>query len=972
MVPAPAASGTPEFRAGQTLPVGTITFLFTDIEGNTPLWERDPQAMEAAMHTHNHALRLAIEAHGGVVFKIVGDEFQVAFPTAPQALAGALAAQRALLSADWNELGPLWVRMGIHTGEAHLDEQGDEYAVGPTKNRGHRVMESAHGGQVLLSQESADLCERSLPPGVYFKDLGEHRVKNLQRLEHLYQVVAPDLQQDFPPTRTQIRPRHNLPRQLTNFIGREAEISQVKLLLEKHPLVTLTGSGGVGKSRLSIRVAQEILEGYADGIWLVELAPISDPNLLPKTVASTLGLREDAERPIQDTLVDFLRNKQMLIILDNCEHLIQACGHLVDSLLSACPQLKFLASSREALGVAGEMAYRVPSMPFPNPLRMPELEKFLQYEAVRLFVERANIVLPGFQLTDKNGVAVIQICKRLDGIPLAIELAAARMSMLTTEQLAQRLDNAFHLLTGGSRTALPRHKTLRATIDWSHNLLSEKERMVLRRLSIFAGSCTLEATEAVCAEEGIESNEVLDLLSSLVSKSILVAERKQGVETRYRLLETVRQYAREKSLEAGESASLRDRHLEYYLSLSEHAEPQLRSAGRLEWSQRLVLELDNLRTALDWAYQDPNRARAGLRMVTAIGFRFLTPNGYLKDALDWVMKGLEMVKSKPDQPLLRARAYNLLAEVYENQRNYMGVLEWTEKSLPILREMGPSAYPDLAWALWEYGNAMATIYNDTNRANGAFDESITISRQMGPAGAWYLGMSLFDRSIFVPYTDDLYYRLVQESRQAFTQSGDRWSIADPLDNLGEFAESKNDFSEALRCFEEASRLSEEVGDQTMLSYMHLHLGRVYRKVGNFDLAIKYHTGYVRLWATMGYQEAMKEGFVNLGLDWFSLGRSLGESVRKAYDQRAVKLIAAAEKQRSTPYTFLYDPGLFDQVLTTTRNEWGEAEFQRVWEEGQSMAFAEAVAFALEPLLIQSFQEEVSHLFSSSEERPAAA
>ena len=959
MFPIPPASGAPGLRAGQPLPTGTITFLFTDIEGSTPLWERDPAAMGVALEIHNAILRQAIEQNGGVVFKIVGDEFSAAFPTAPQALAAALQAQRDLLSASWNELGPLRVRMGLHTGEAHLDEHGDEYAVSHTKNRASRIMSAGHGGQVLLSQESADLCERTLPPGVHLKDLGEQRVKGMLRLEHLYQVVAPDLIQNFPSLRSQLGPRHNLPRQLTHFIGREAEISQVKLLLEKHPLVTLTGSGGVGKTRLSIQVAQETLEGYPDGIWMVELAPISDPNLLPKIVASTLGLREDTDCAIQDTLVDFLRNKQALIVLDNCEHLVLACVQLVDSLLSACPQLKLLASSREALGVAGEMPYRVPSMPFPDPHKMPELDKFLQYEAVRLFVERANTVLPGFQVTDKNARAVIQICQRLDGIPLAIELAAARMSMLTTEQLAQRLDSAFRLLTGGSRTALPRHQTLRATIDWSHNLLPQQERIVLRRLSVFAGGCTLEAAEAMCAAEGIVSDEILDLLSSLVSKSILIAARMQGIETRYRLLETVRQYTHEKSLDAGESASLRGRHLDYYRSLSEQAEPQLRSAGRLEWSQRLKIELDNLRSALDWAYQDPNRAQAGLRIVTAIGFRFLTPNGYLKETLDWVMKGLELADGLPDQPLLRARAYNLLSEVYENQRNYTGVLEWVEKSLPILREMGPPAYPDLAWALWDYGLAVATLYNDTHRAIEAFDESIRISRQMGPTGAWYLGMSLFNRVTYIPFTEELFYRMAQESRQAFTQSGDRWSVVNPLDSLGEYAEMRNDFPEALRCYEEAFRLSEEVGDQTMLSYMHIHLGRLCRKIGSFDLAIKYDTGYIRLWATMGNHEAMKEGFVNLGLDWFSLGRSLGEPVRKVHDQRAVKLIAAAEKQRSTSYTFLYDPGLFDQVLATTRHEWGEAEFQRVWEEGQAMPLAEAVTFALEPLLVQSFHEEVS-------------
>ncbi len=946
--PTPPAAGILEPRPGQPLPTGTVTFLFTDIEGSTPLWERAPEQMSAALLIHHAALRRAIEIHGGIVFKTVGDAFQAAFPTAPQALKAALQGQRELASAPWNELGPLPVRMGLHTGEAELDPGGDEYAVSHTKNRAARIMSAAHGGQVLLSAEAAELCAHSIPAGVRLQDLGEHRLKGLAQPEHLFQALAPGLQENFPPLATQPGPKHNLPRQLTPFIGRQAEIAQVKQLLETHPLVTLTGSGGVGKTRLSIQVAQELLAAYPDGAWLVELAPVSDPDLLPKTVASTLGLREDSQRPIQDILLDFLRPKQALLVLDNCEHLLLACAQLAGRLLAACPQLKLLASSREALGVAGELAHRVPSMPFPDPRRLPELEQLLQFEAVRLFVERANAVLPGFQVTGKNAAAVSQVCQRLDGIPLAIELAAARMGLLTTEQLAARLDNAFRLLTGGSRTALPRQQTLRATIDWSHNLLSEEERRVLRRLAVFAGGCTLEAAEAVCAGQGVDPDEILDRLSSLIGKSIVIAERKQGVETRYRLLETVRQYAREKLFDAGESAGLHDRHLEYILALSERAEPQLRSAGRLEWSERLKAELDNLRAALEWAYQDPSRAQAGLRMVTAIGFRFLTPNGYLRDALDWVLKGLELVEGQPDQPLLRARAYNLLAEVYENQRNYTGVLAWAEKSLPILREMGPTAYPDLAWALWDYCHAVRTIHNDINRAIEAIDESIRISRQMGPSGAWYLGMSLFVRSMYAFDTGELFFQIVQECEQAFTRSGDRWSVMMPLHQLGVYSEDpQGDLPQALRYLEESGRLAEEAGDQPSLSYIYLHLGRIQRKLGSIEKAFQYHTGYVRLWSTMGNQEAMKEGFVNLGLDWFCLGENQAEPGRKDYHERAVRLFAAAEKQRSLPYEFLNDPELFDQALDTIRGEWGEAEFQRVWEAGQAMTLDEAVTFALE-------------------------
>ena len=768
--------------------------------------------------------------------------------------------------------------------------------------------------------------------------------------------------------------KHNLPRQLTSFIGREHEVEEVLGLLGSHSMVTLTGSGGTGKTRLSLQVAGLLLHAYPDGVWQVELASLSDPEMVAQTTAAVLDLQRPTDISYLNLLLNFLRDKHLLLILDNCEHLLAACASLASILLLQCPKLTILATSREALGFAGEVSYRVPSLDAPNPAQLP-LESLRQIEAVCLFVERARAVQPGFQLAGESLSAAARLCHRLDGIPLAIELAAARLSMLTTEELDRRLNNAFRLLTGGSRTALPRHQTLRATIDWSYNLLSLNEQMVLRRLSIFAGGCTLEAAEAVCAGEAIISDEILDILSSLINKSILIAERKQGEETRYRLLETVRQYAHEKLQDAGESTALRDRHLNYILALSEQAEVQLRSAGRLQWNHRLKVEMDNLRTALEWAYHASSRAQLGLRIVTAIGFRFLTPNGYLNETLDWVTKGLALSEGQPAQLLLRMRAYNLIGEVYENQRNYTGVLEWIEKSLPTLRQLGPSAYPDLAWALWNYGHAMNAIHNDTNamwhygpvmnaidsntnRTIEVLDESIHISRQMGPTGAWYLGMSLYCRSMYVSLSDDLaFHQIVQESQQAFTQSGDRWSVANLLDQLGEFAEKRNDLSEALRCFEEACRLGEEVGDQTSLSYMYLHLGRVHRKVGNFYIAIKNHTGYVELWAKVGSQEAMKEGFVNLGLDWFSLGRSLAEPARKSHDIRAVKFIAAAEKQRSTPYTFLYDPDLFDQVLNTTRREWGEVEFQRVWEEGQAMELAEVVSFALDARYIQDIPDE---------------
>ena len=428
-----------------SLPVGTVTFLFTDIEGSTPLWERAPAAMEAALEVHNGVLQSAITAQGGVVFKFVGDEFSAAFPTAPQALAAAIEAQRGLLAAPWNELGALRVRMGIHTGEAHLDSIGDEYAVSHTKNRASRVMSAGHGGQILLSQESADLSERVLPEGVHLKDLGQHRLKGLSRLEHLYQVVAPGLREDFPPLRTLETHPHNLPVQLTSFIGREGEMAKIGKLFQKSRFVTLTGPGGTGKTRLALQVAGELLERFPDGVWLVEFAPLADPELVTQTAARALGMQLSASPQTLSFLIDYLKPKHCLLIFDNCEHLIAACIELVDALLHACPDLSVLLSSREGLGIEGEAPFLVPPLSMPDMRKLPPLEALAQYEAIRLFVERGSTASSSFALTAGNASAVAQVCQRLDGIPLAIELAAARLKVLSAEEIAQRLDDRFRL-----------------------------------------------------------------------------------------------------------------------------------------------------------------------------------------------------------------------------------------------------------------------------------------------------------------------------------------------------------------------------------------------------------------------------------------------------------------------------------------------------------------------------------------------
>jgi class 3 adenylate cyclase len=463
------------------LPTGTVTFLFTDIEGSTALLQRlGDRRYAEILDEHRRLLRDAFEEGNGREIDTQGDAFLVAFSRARDAVATAVVAQRALMKHPWPDGASLQVRMGLHTGEPISN--ADRY-VGLDVHRAARIGAAGHGGQILLSDAVSGLVARDLPPGVSLRDLRTHRLKDLKEPEHLFQVIHPDLGVNFPPLKSLDVLPNNLPRQLTSFIGRDREMAEVKTLLATTSLLTLTGAGGSGKTRLALQVATDLLEHYPDGVWLAQLAPLSEPTLIPKAVASAVGIPEQPGRPLTEAVLHYLQPRTPLLLLDNCEHLLEACAQLADALLQACPNLRILATGREPLGITGELTYRVPSLSLPDLKRLPSLETLTQYEAVRLFVERAAFSKPGFRITTSNAAGVAKVTHRLDGIPLAIELAAARVKALPVDVIATRLDDQFRLLTGGSRTGLPRHQTLRATLDWSYNLLSEDERTLLRRLS---------------------------------------------------------------------------------------------------------------------------------------------------------------------------------------------------------------------------------------------------------------------------------------------------------------------------------------------------------------------------------------------------------------------------------------------------------------------------------------------------------
>jgi predicted ATPase/class 3 adenylate cyclase len=586
-----------------SVPSGTVTFLFTDVEGSTRLWEAAPDAMRQALTRHDDILRDAIGNHGGSVFATGGDGFGAAFSRAGDALAAAVAAQVGLTREHWPDSAPLNVRMGLHTGE--VEERGGDY-FGAAVNRAARLTAVAHGGQILCSKATADLARGHLAEGVSLIDLSEHRLRDLSEPVRVFQVCQPELASGFPPLRSVDAFPGNLPLQMSSFIGRGQALQLVGTAVTEHRLVTLTGVGGVGKTRLALQASADLLPRFLDGAWLVPLAAVRDPDRVADMVAGVFRVTARPGLSVEESLVLFLHDQRLLLLLDNCEHLLRPVASLVARIEEACPAVRVLATSREGLGLRGEQILVVPSLGLPEDESDPE--KLVGYEAVQLFIDRARLVKATFAIDASNAEGVQQICTRLDGLPLAIELAAARIPAMNPTELSRRLDQRFRLLTGGDRMAVERQQTLRATIDWSYDLCSESERSLLARLSVFAGGCTLEAVEAVCAAP-VQADEIMDVVSSLVARSLVVADDR-GLDTRYRLLETIRQYGVERLAEAGETESVRARHADYYISFAAKVTPHMFGPGALEWGIRFAAEHDNLHAAMAFALGSRDLERA--------------------------------------------------------------------------------------------------------------------------------------------------------------------------------------------------------------------------------------------------------------------------------------------------------------------------------------------------------------------------
>ncbi len=952
-------------------PSGTVAFLFTDIEGSTKRWERDTAAMWAAVERHFSLLEDEIAAREGVLFKTIGDAIQAAFPTVPGAVAAAVAAQAALREEDWGDLGPLRVRMAVHVGEA-TPRDGDYLA--PCLNRLARLLGTGYGEQILLSEAARAIAEPALPAGCDLLDLGSHRLRDLLQPEHIYQLRGPGLVVEFPPLKSLDRHLHNLPAQPTALLGREPEVAATRALLEQEAarIVTLTGPGGTGKTRLGLQVGAELVEAFDDGVWFVPLATIADPDLVVPAIAQPLGVREIPGEPLLATLQEYLLKKQALLLLDNFEH-VTAAAPAVAALLAACPGVQVLATSREPLRIAGERELPVPPLSLPTERQARGLPPaaLLEYSAIRLFVERAQAVKPDFALSAANAPDVAAICRRLDGLPLAIELAAARVRVLPPGQLLIRLDKRLKLLTGGNRDLPARQQTLRAAIEWSHDLLDPDEQALFSRLAVFSGGCTFEAAEAVCGEAGDLALDVLDGLDSLTQKSLLRPEDGADGESRFTMLETIREFGLERLETTGEADTLRRVHADYFLTLAETAEPHLTGVEQIEWLNRLSAEHDNFRSALG-SLERRDGAETRLRLVAAL-WRFWWIRGHLAEGRSWLERALAEADDLP--PATLAQALSGAGILAESQGDYESAIVHHEQALELWRQAEDKV--GIASSLTNLG-IIRRILGDYDHASSQHEQALFIWREINDERQ--IGGSLRELGELALYRGrfEVAAPLFRESLDLCRGSGDASAVAAVLESLGILAFYQEDYPQATAYYEECLAVCRTLNDARMTASTLANLGEVEYLQGNEVQAEALYEEALSLFREIGDKRGI--AFVLLQLGRVSLARNdldqalalVAESLalrRKVGEKPAVveslealaeiaymrgdaalavRVYAITDAQRLTsgiPLAASYS-GVRERVLAYARQSLGKAAFAEAWTRGQVQSLEEIITEVL--------------------------
>ena len=948
------------------IPTGNVTFLFTDIEGSTKLAQEFPDTYNNILKKHDSILQETFESKNGFVFKKVGDAFCAAFENTEDAVKAAIETQKKLQT-EFGGNFELKVRMGIHSGEAEF--VNDDYVGYVTLSRVSRIMSVAQGGQILITQKVYDSLTSKPVGGLSFKDFGERKLKDIILPEHIYQIVSEGLILDFSPLKSLDARQNNLPSSLTKFIGRRKEIDEIKKLFAKNRLISLIGTGGTGKTRLAIQLVSELIDEFDNGVWIIELSPVTDPDLVVNEISTVLSLKEDPGVDLLNTLKEFLKDKKILLLFDNTEHLLTRCAQVTETLLASCPNMKVISTSREPFNIQGETLYRIPPLSMPDNIKKESFESLSGYESVKLFLERATSINPNFKLTEENIYSVAELCKKLDGIPLAIELASKRVNVLSVEKILERLDDRFKLLTSGSSTALPRQKTLKALIDWSYDMLNPNEQTLLQRLSIFMGGWTLEASEEICSDDTIDQYEILDLMNSLHDKSLITFNEADG-RGRYGILESIKYYALEKL--AGKTEDFQ-KHLIYYLNLSSFSIQKAKGMKQLEWLNLIESELDNIRSNIHWATE--NNPDDAVRMVIN-AFDFWLNKGYLQEGFESSMKVLNTA-AVTDKKLKADLLYGISRFCY-GLGKLSELSNYSNEALRLYREADDKEGIIKALNTLSLKYYTELDYNKAAKLNEeALDLSILINSKEGKLMSLYtlsfpvINLGNYQRSISLKEealkisrelnnenltaqillslsvahsrkTDDIKKAalLSEESLIISRSIDDQYLISVNLVHLADlklYYDNKN-FDEAEYILLEAYKISKDCGYSMNLFPIRVHLGGLYTETGRFDKAVTIYKEYISEKEKPGGDFFMGDIIAGFRKIYF-MRNQYAESIKLS---GFLDTLSKDGKHRSLNKS----SGLSEEDKNKILSELGEEKFNAYWNEGAAMKLDEAVAFCL--------------------------
>ncbi|MBC8231535.1 tetratricopeptide repeat protein [bacterium] len=904
------------------VPTGTVTLMFTDIEGHTKMWEQIGDDFMPILEEHNTILRSAAEKHNGYEVKTEGDSFMLAFTKASDAVLCAVEAQIALADYPWPEdVGKIRVRIGMHTGEPQVSR--NDY-FGPPVIRANRISEAGYGGQTLISAATKELVIEELPKGIEFVDLGLHRLKDLGRPERIFQVNHPSLPQNFPLLKTLDNIPNNLPVQLTSFVGREAEIRRLAEFLgrEQVRLVTLTGAGGIGKTRLSIEVAAEQLENFPDGVWFVPLASLNNPEYVITEIASALSIQLQPKVDPKKQVIDYLAQKHLLLVLDNFEHIPEA-AYIVNDLLRSASSLRCIVTSRELLRVSGEQTFSVP--PLKKPTEDADIEALSQYESVRLFLERAQTVKPDFALTPRNAAAIAAICHHLAGIPLAIELAAARVRGITAQQIFERLSRQFEFLTTRRRDVAERHRTLRAALDWSYELLDPDEQELFAQLSVFSGGFFLEAAEAIC-----DVPDVFELLFSLQDKSLLTVEEVME-QTRYLMLEPLREYAKEK---LGESLEFKKAHAEHYLSVAQELDQKLQGVDQGLALSLMALELDNFRVAMDFAQEQEQLGWKLLGELGAALSRFFYLRGLWSEGMQRLRQAEGALRNLKDNNELLAKALHGLGRFHQFQGDYEVAQNLYTEALQVRREIGDK--PGIAALLTNLG-IIAENQGAYHEARELHTKSLQIKQELRDKQG--IAVSL-DHLGVIAESQSLY----DEAKQLFTESlqmsqelGDKECIAHSLNNLGVIARYQGAYEEARQLYTESLQIFRELGNKQGIAYALNNLGDIAVHQEIYDEAKQLYTESLQMSRELGDKRSIAASIHQIG----KLVEAEGDSA-----QAALFILHANKLYEEMKAASSKDAMEVQEALAVIQKEIGTEQFEIIKQQAETMSVEKVIELVL--------------------------